>query len=65
MNYIYGYRNKITNKWYIGQTSMTVEERHRLHLSSSNHEKASDYNTLFHKKIRQYGMNNFELITLE
>lgn len=52
MNYIYGYRNKITNKWYVGQTSMTVEERHRLHVSSANHEKASDYNSLFHKKIR-------------
>lgn len=65
MNYIYGYRNKITNKWYIGQTSMTVEERHRLHISSANHEKANDYNSLFHKKIRQYGINNFELIVLE
>lgn len=65
MNYIYGYRNKINNKWYVGQTTMSIQERHRLHLSSAYHENSSDYNCLFHKKIRQYGINNFELIILE
>ena len=65
MNYIYGYLNLITNKWYVGQTSMTVEERHRLHISGATHEKASDYNCLFHKKIREYGIENFKLVILE
>lgn len=65
MNYIYGYRNKINNKWYVGQTTMKLEERHRTHLSSATHEKASDYNCLFHKKIREYGIDNFELSILE
>lgn len=65
MNYIYGYKNKINNKWYIGQTSMPIEERHRLHISGATHEKASDYNCLFHKKIREYGIDNFELEILE
>ena len=51
MNYIYGYLNLITNKWYVGQTSMTVEERHRLHISGATHEKASDYNCLFQMKL--------------
>ena len=37
-------------------------ERHRLHISGATHPKASDYNCLFHKKIREYGIDNFELI---
>lgn len=65
MNYIYGYKNKINNKWYVGQTSMPIEERHRLHISGATHEKANDYNCLFHKKIREYGIDNFELEILE
>lgn len=44
---------------------MTVEERHRLHISGATHEKASDYNCLFHKKIREYGIDNFKLVILE
>lgn len=65
MNYIYGYYNKITNKWYVGQTTMPIKERHKLHLSGANSKKASDYNCLFHKKIREYGINNFDLVVLE
>lgn len=65
MNYIYGYRNKINNKWYIGQTTMKLEERHRTHISGATHKSSSDYNCLFHKKIREYGIENFELIVLE
>lgn len=65
MNYIYGYRNKINNKWYVGQTTMKLKERHRTHISGATHEKASDYNCLFHRKIREYGIENFELIVLE
>lgn len=65
MNYIYGYRNKINNKWYVGQTTLPLMERHRLHISGATHPKASDYNCLFHKKIREYGIDNFELIVLE
>ena len=40
-------------------------ERHRLHISGATHPKASDYNCLFHKKIREYGIDNIELIVLE
>ena len=65
MNYIYGYENLINKKWYIGQTTLPVKERHRLHMSSSFNEKASDYNCLFHKKIREYGAESFKLIILE
>lgn len=65
MNYIYGYQNKITKKWYVGQTTLPIKERHRLHISGSYNQGASDYNCLFHKKIRQYGIENFELSILE
>lgn len=65
MYYIYGYKNKITGKWYVGQTTMKLEDRHRLHLSGAIHPNASDYNCLFHKKIREYGIENFELFVLE
>lgn len=65
MNYIYGYQNKKNGKWYIGQTTMSIQERHRLHISGAFHEKASDYNCLFHKKIREYGIDNFDLMVLE
>lgn len=65
MNYIYGYQNKITGKWYVGQTSRSIKERHRSHLSSAYHNTCNDYNCLFHKKIREYGIENFELILLE
>lgn len=44
---------------------MSLNERHRLHISGATHEKACDYNCLFHKKIREYGIDNFELEILE
>lgn len=65
MGLIYGYRNKINNKWYVGQTTMPLSERHRLHISGAKNKNSSDYNCLFHKKIRQYGINNFDLVVLE
>lgn len=65
MNYIYGYKNKINNKWYVGQTTTSLSERHRLHVSGATHKAASDYDCLFHKKLREYGLENFELIELE
>lgn len=65
MKCIYGYKNIISGRWYVGQTTIGVRERHRLHLSGSFNKKASDYDTLFHKKIREYGEENFELVILE
>lgn len=65
MNYIYGYENTITNKWYVGQTTNSIEERNKQHLYSATHERDKDYNTLFHKKIREYGIENFNLYKLE
>lgn len=65
MNYIYCYTNKINGHKYVGQTSILLSERHRLHISGSKNKNASDYNCLFHQKIREYGIDNFELTILE
>ena len=64
MYYIYCYTNKINQHKYVGQTN-NLERRKREHLSSSFNPKASSYNCLFHKKIREYGIENFEFSVLE
>lgn len=62
--YIYRYKNLVTNNSYIGKTN-NVERRHREHISESQNPNHHCYNTLFCKKIRQYGIENFELSILE
>ena len=64
MNYIYVYTNKINGHQYIGQTN-NLERRKREHLSCSYNENSNSYNHLFHKKIREYGINNFDFDILE
>lgn len=56
---IYKYTNIINNKNYIGQTTTKLEIRHKKHLS-----QLTD-NTYFHKAIRKYGIENFELEIVE
>lgn len=65
MNYIYGFQNIITGKWYIGQTTQPPEKRRNQHIRSANNPKDKDYNSLFHQKIRQYNINNFSFQVLE
>lgn len=55
---IYKYTNKINGKIYIGQ-SINLEQRRYAHKSSAFNEKAFDYDSLFHKAIRKYGLENF------
>lgn len=64
MNYIYCYTNLITNRTYIGQTN-NINRRKSEHLYSAYHENDSDYNLMFHKKIREYGIENFSFEILE
>lgn len=59
MYYIYCYKNKINNHCYIGQTN-NIDRRKREHLSVAYNKKDQGYNYLFHKKIRQYGIDNFD-----
>ena len=64
MYYIYCYTNKINNHKYVGQTN-NFKRRIRQHRSCAFNEKASSYNDLIHKKIREYGEDNFEITLLE
>lgn len=64
MYYIYCYTNKINNHKYVGQTN-NYERRIREHRSCAFNEKASSYNDLIHKKIREYGEDNFEISIIE
>ena len=62
--YIYRYRNIITNNSYIGKTN-NIERRKREHKSAANNPNNPYYNTIWAKKIRQYGLENFEFTILE
>ena len=64
MYYIYCYVNKINQHKYVGQTN-NLKRRNKEHKSCAFNEKASSYNDLIHQKIRQYGIDNFDIITLE
>lgn len=64
MYYIYCYTNKINNHKYIGQTN-NIERRKREHKCSTLNPNREDYNLLFHKKLREYGIENFTFEILE
>lgn len=64
MYYIYCYTNKKNNHKYVGQTN-NLKRRIREHRSCAFNEKASSYNDLLHKKIREYGEDNFEISLIE
>lgn len=64
MYYIYCYTNKINQHKYVGQTN-NYQRRIREHRSCAFNEKASSYNDLIHKKIREYGEENFDITLLE
>ena len=60
-NCIYMYTNKINGKRYVGQ-AVNFNRRHNTHISDSYNEKAKyDYNVPFHRAIRKYGIENFEI----
>lgn len=64
MIYIYRYKNKITGNSYIGKTN-NLERRKREHISNSQNPNSVFYNSLWCKKIRQYGIESFEFEVLE
>ena len=64
MYYIYCYTNRINNHKYIGQTN-NIERRKREHKCSALNSNREDYNLLFHKKLREYGIENFFFEILE
>lgn len=64
MNYIYCYVNKINQHKYVGQTN-NLQRRIREHRSCAFNPNASSYNDLIHCKIREYGIENFNIEILE
>lgn len=62
--YIYKFTNKITKLSYIGRT-LDMQRRIYQHEYSSRSPKAVDYNTQFHRSIRKYGLEAFDISILE
>lgn len=56
---IYKFTNKINNKIYIGQTTQTLEQRVNKHLQQIND------GTYFHRALKKYGIDNFEVEIIE
>ena len=63
-NCIYCYTNKINGKKYVGQT-INFNTRHQQHCYNSFYENSIDYNLPFHRAIRKYGIENFEINILK
>ena len=63
-NCIYCYTNKINGKKYVGQT-VNFNTRHQQHCYNSFYENSIDYNLPFHRAIRKYGIENFEINILK
>lgn len=53
---IYGYKNLITNKWYIGKTQAQEGKRYRTHIDNVAKGKHSK----FYNSVRKHGWNNFK-----
>lgn len=61
---IYKITNKINNKIYIGQ-SIDIERRWRAHKTEPFNINSDNYNTVFYKAIRKYGIDNFTFEVIE
>lgn len=64
MHYIYCFENKLNGHKYIGQTN-NLQTRYSAHKSQSFNPNSKDYFCLFHQKIREYGIDNFNFYVLE
>ena len=58
MFYIYCYTNNFNNKKYVGQTTYPARRRGE-HRYAAFTEDSPEYNLLFHRKLREYGEENF------
>lgn len=59
MRGIYKYENQINGKIYIGQ-SFHLENRKKEHTFRYNKESSNNYNSLFYRALRKYGIKNFK-----
>lgn len=65
MYFIYGIVNTINEKWYVGQTTRSVDYRYRQHICSSKNPNSNEYDFPFGRALRKYGEDSFELHILE
>lgn len=61
---IYKITNSINGKSYIGQ-STNVEKRFLAHKNNSHNPNSKQYNSIFYRAIRKYGLENFTFEVLE
>ena len=59
-NCIYMFTNKINGKRYVGQTK-NFYKRYNSHIYSSYDKNSNRHNVPFHKAIRKYGIDNFQI----
>ena len=59
LGYIYCFTNLINNKKYIGQTINNDNARYSAHISNSNNSNSYEYDSLLHRAMRKYGIENF------
>lgn len=62
--FIYSYKNKTTGNRYIGKTN-NIERRKREHISGAYNPDSVVYNSMWSKKIREYGIESFDFEILE
>lgn len=65
MGFIYKVTCLVNNKIYIGLTNVTVESRWRDHVYAAYNPSSPEHDFKFHRAIRKYGVENFNIETIE
>lgn len=60
---IYCFKNKINNKYYVGQ-SINLEKRYNEHKNNHLNPNYCNYDSKFYRALRKYGFDNFEYSVL-
>ena len=63
--FIYKVTRLVNNKIYIGLTNITIENRWKEHVRVALNPSSPEYNFKFHRAIRKYGAENFNIEIIE